>query len=231
MLPRPAWQRCPGFEKTAEESRLCHSSLQCHQHHHHHHHQKCPHLRHRHLQKNNKTHRSKHLDRCMQVPNGDASASVVMPTSPRLTSSPPSVVSPPATINSIIHTPLQTFLLTALCIHIQQTQLAIQFQLSSAIAAAGVNMSMLRPSKGCPLLLLYAVAEKAYLSTASTVCVYTAKHRYMRLMLECCYAEAALPSSEYDHRQDHMQQSMCNTGGAGFKHIAAEQSIRGCSAT
>jgi hypothetical protein len=28
-----------------------------------------------------------------------------------------------------------------------------------------------------------------------------------------------------------MQHSMCNTGGAGFKHIAAEQSIRSCSAT
>ena len=167
----------------------------------------------------------------MQVPTGDASAPVVLPMLPRLTSSPPSVVLPTASINSIIHTPPQAFLLTALCTHIQQTQLAIQSQLGSAIGAAGIDMSMLRPSKSCPLLLLYAVAEKAYFSTASTVCAYTAEHKYMRLMLGCCYAEAALLSSEYDHRQDHMQHSMCNTGGAGFNHIAAEQSIRSCSAT
>ena len=169
MLPRPAQQRCPGFEQTAEESRLCRSNLQFHHHHHHHHHQKCPRLRRRFLQEDNETNRSKHLDWCMQVPNGDASASVVLPMSPRLTSSPPSLVSPPATANSIILTPLQTFLLTALCIHIQQPQLAIQLKVSSALAAAGINMSMLQPSKGCPLLLLYALAEKAYSSTASTV--------------------------------------------------------------
>ncbi len=76
MIPRPGRQRFPGSEKTAEESRLCHPRLQC-RHHHHHHHQKCPHLRRRLLQQNNKAHRSKHLDLCMQVSNGDASASVV----------------------------------------------------------------------------------------------------------------------------------------------------------
>ena len=58
----------------------------------------------------------------MQVPR-DASASLVLPMSPKLTSSPPPVVSPPAATNSMTQLPLRTFLLTALYTHIQQTQL------------------------------------------------------------------------------------------------------------
>jgi len=78
-------------------------------------------------------------------------------------------------------------------VYTQQTQLARHFQLSSAIAAAGITHVIAATIKGLPTSAITCSSKKTYLST---VCVHTAKHRHKRLMLKCCYAEAALPSSE-----------------------------------